>query len=133
MQFWGRSSSRPGSKTVRWRITKISSGYSSSKGNGGRRSRNGNDIGSRSNISGGCGGCSGSISGHQKINIQDPYRTRYMCGSGAGPASRLVAFAVVLACVHVGRAGWIDPDTAKEHWVTRSLHDGSEYELVSMW
>lgn len=129
MQVWGSSSSRPSSKTVRWRVTKISSGYNSSKG--GRRSRNGNDIGSRIDISDGCGGCSGSVSGHQTTHVLDPYRARCMCGPGTGTASKLVAFAVMLACVYVGRAGWIDPDTPKEHWVTRSPHDGSEYELVS--
>lgn len=122
MQVRGSSSSRPGSKPLRWRVTDISSGYNSSKG--GRRSKNGNDIG-------GCGGFSESVSGHQKIHILDPYRTRCMCGPGTGTASRLVAFAVMLACVYVGRAGWIDPDTAKEHYVTLSPRDGSEYELVS--
>lgn len=37
---------------------------------------------------------------------------------------------VMALTARVARAGWIDPDTKKEHMTLVSLEDGREFELV---
>lgn len=55
-------------------------------------------------------------------------RSRNSNNSSNRPA---VAVAFLLCLASSCRAGWIDPDTRDEFKTIRSLHDGTEYHLVS--
>ncbi|CAN0308956.1 unnamed protein product [Ascophyllum nodosum] len=119
MNPWGGSAFVSEVKTGGCRVRYGNTGCRRTKSSTSRGSNNGENSTSRSS----------SNSGRQGNRVH-PACSRCLRGRLPGTASRVVAMAVTLACFHVARTGWIDPDTAEENWATTSLYDGSDYELI---